>query len=235
LAVVLALGSIFAPANRLSAAQPSQGVQFKAKDKNITVSEGVSGLTITIVEDADGNERETVIRVDDPKELKKNSEAHQYFLRYEDIRKQMREEWGKRLESHNGSGNSGPPRWLREEMATNSPQLARIMAGQPPVFGPFGGQSSGTAGGGGGSYGEGYSYKDKHVYISESKQGILIVIEEKVNRRKKETVIRAANPEELKKKHPEAYCYHLWYERDNKGVKSRVISGSGSASGSGRR
>jgi hypothetical protein len=120
-------------------------------------------------------------------------------------------------------------------MVTNNPQLARIMAGKPPVFGPFGGQSSGTMGGGGGSYGEGYSYKDKHVYISEAKHGILIVIEEKVKGRKKETVIRAANVDELKKKHPEAYCYHLWYERDNQGVDSRVISGSGSASGSGRR
>jgi hypothetical protein len=109
------------------------------------------------------------------------------------------------------------------------------MAGKPPMFGQSGAQSSGTMGGGGGSYGEGYSYKDKHVYISESKQGILIVTEAKVNGRKKETVIRIANAKELKKKHPEAYCYHLWYERDNQGVNSQTISGSGSAGGSGRR
>jgi hypothetical protein len=119
-------------------------------------------------------------------------------------------------------------------MITNNPQLARIMAGKPPVLGPFRGQSSGTMGGGGGSYGEGYSYQNKDVYISESEQGILIVIEEKVNGRKTEKVIRAANAGELKKKHPEAYCYHLWYERDNRGVNTTVISGSGSASGSGR-
>jgi hypothetical protein len=233
--VVLAFGSVFAPANRLNAAQPGQGVEFKDKGKNITVREGVSGLSIAIAEDVDGNKRETVIRVASPAELKKNSEAHQYFLRYEGIRRQMREEWNKRFESRNGSGRSEPPRWLREEIAMKNPVLARIMAGKPPQFGAFGGQSSGTMGGGGGSYGEGYSYQDKDVYISESEQhGILIVIEEKVNGRKKEKVIRAANAEELAQKHRQAYCYHLWYQRDNKGVSSRVISGSGSASGTGR-
>ena len=45
LAMLLTFGSMFAQADRLSAAQPSQGIEFQDKGKNITVSEGVSGLS----------------------------------------------------------------------------------------------------------------------------------------------------------------------------------------------
>lgn len=195
-----------------SSGSTNRSVSFNENGKKISITENNSGITITTTEMVDGKEKKTAVKAGNAEELEKNHpEAYRLYVQR-----------------------------LGGTLAMASGVAAASGGRSSHASGRQSGRASGRSGGRSGSSGGtnrsvSFSENGKSVTITESSDsGITVTTTEMIAGKEKKTVVKAANPEQLQKRNPEAYRLyksHMDNAQGAAGVDQGGEAGPGDARG----